>query len=417
MYQYFHGLTTQNPYICDKLVTINCIKDINSKLTTMKKNIANSMMRWALVVLIAFAMPSVASAQFGKLKNTVKSTVKSETKEKTNSSSSGAPDFFKKKQAQSGAEAKAKTEEKEEESKSGWNNKKATDEDIYGANQFEEANKRKQEAAAKQAEEREARKKAGCKIVESRRDNQIGSWHGSENKMVSTVDGESYIFDAAAGVIRTESGKTVATINNGEMSIPSIDAKIKINSSGGITINGESCGKATRQDLYLYGRRFGWLSCEAPREMVTFFFLTQTPYGTPEARANMKRTQYMDGNFMDANGSRLGYIKGGAIFNNNRLYPKQGNMHYDDDETVIADTQYRVGAFQYDGTVNDNNGNKIGQVKDNGDILNVSGKKVAHVASDGKITDAAGKFLVQFSGDRPVAAAVAYWFFFKSKIR
>ncbi len=382
----------------------------------MKQN-ANQVMRWILLVFIAFAMPNVASAQFGGLKKAVKSTAKTTTKEETKSSSSGAPDFFKKKQAQSEAEAKAKTEEKEEESKSGWNNKKATDEDIYGANQFEEMNKRKQEAAAKQAEEREARKKAGCKIVESRRDNQIGSWHSSENKMVSTVDGESYIFDAAAGVIRTESGKTVATINNGEMSIPSIDAKIKINSSGGITINGESCGKATRQDLYLYGRRFGWLSCEAPREMVTFFFLTQTPYGTPEARANMKRTQFMDGTYLNAAGSRIGYIKGGQIINNDRLFPRQGNLHYDDDETVIADANYRVGALQYDGTVNDNNGNKIGQVKENGDILNVSGKKVAHVGADGKVTDAAGKFLVQFSGDRPVIAAVAYYFFFKSKIK
>ena len=382
----------------------------------MKQN-ANQVMRWILLVFIAFAMPSMASAQFGGLKKAVKSTVKSTTKEETKSSSSGAPDFYKKKQAQSEAEAKAKTEEKEEESKSGWNNKKATDEDIYGANQFEEANKRKQEAAAKQAEEREARKKAGCKIVESRRDNQIGSWHSSENKMVSTVDGESYIFDAAAGVIRTESGKTVATLNNGELNIPSIDAKIKINSSGGITINGESCGKATRQDLYLYGRRFGWLSCEAPREMVTFFFLTQTPYGTPEARANMKRTQFMDGTFLNAAGSRIGYIKGGQILNNDRLFPRQGNLHYDDDETVIADANYRVGALQYDGTVNDNSGNKIGQVKENGDILNVAGKKVAHVAADGKITDAAGKFLVQFSGDRPMAAAVAYYFFFKSKIK
>lgn len=377
----------------------------------MKQN-ANQVMRWILLVFIAFAMPNVASAQFGGLKKAVKSTAKTTTKEETKSSSSGAPDFFKKKQAQSNTNTEAKAEEtKEPETKT------TADEDPYGGNQVEMLMKRKQEASAKQNEERAARKAAGCKIVESRRDNQIGSWHSSENKMVSTVDGESYIFDAAAGVIRTGSGKTVATINNGEMSIPSIDAKIKINSSGGITINGESCGKATRQDLYLYGRRFGWLSCEAPREMVTFFLLTQTPYGTPEARANMKRTQFMDGTFLNAAGSRIGYIKGGQILNNDRLFPRQGNMHYDDDETVIADANYRVGALLYDGTVNDNNGNKIGQVKENGDILNISGKKVAHVGTDGKITDAAGKFLVQFSGDRPVAAAVAYYFFFKSKIK
>ena len=408
MYQYFHGLTTQNSYICDKLVTINCIKDINSKLTIMKKNIANSMMRWALVVLIAFAMPSVASAQFGKLKNTVKSTVKSETKEKTNSSSSGAPDFFKKKQQQQNTET---TKEAEPETPPTT----TSDADPYGGNQVEQLMARKRAASAQQDAEREARAKAGSKIIECRRDQQIGSWHYKENKIVSTLDGESYIFDAAKGVIRTESGKTVATLTDDGLDIPGIDAKVKLASGGGISINGESIGKVTSQDVYIYGRRLGNFFSEAPKQMVAFFLLFN--YAQPEVRANMKRTQYMDGNFMDANGSRLGYIKGGAIFNNNRLYPKQGNMHYDDDETVIADTQYRVGAFQYDGTVNDNNGNKIGQVKDNGDILNVSGKKVAHVASDGKITDAAGKFLVQFSGDRPVAAAVAYWFFFKSKIR
>ena len=380
-------------------------------MKAMKQN-ANQVMRWMLLVFIAFAMPSAASAQFGGLKKAVKSTAKNVAKEEAKSSGSGAPDFFKKKQAQGNTNTEAKAEEaKESESKT------AAEEDPYGGNQVEKLMQRKREASAKQDEERAARKAAGCKIVESRRDNQIGSWHSSENKMVSTVDGESYIFDAAAGVIRTESGKTVATLNNGELDIPSIDAKIKLNSSGGVTINGESCGKATRQDLYLYGRRYGYISCEAPREMVTFFFLTQTPYGTPEARANMKRTQFMDGTFLNAAGSRLGYIKGGQIINNNRLYPRQGNLHYDDDETVIADANYRVGALQYDGTVNDNNGNKIGQVKENGDILNISGKKVAHVAADGKITDASGKLLVHFSGDRPVAAAVAYYFFFKDKIK
>lgn len=364
----------------------------------------NHVMRWAMVLLIAFAMPGVASAQFGGLKKAVKTSAKTSGK-----SSNDAPDFYKKKQQQQTTEKEAEPDNPPA--------KTTAEEDPYGGNQVEMMMQRKREASAQQDAERAARKAAGCKIVESRRDNQIGSWHSSENKMVSTVDGETYVFDAAAGVIRTESGKTVATLNNGELDIPSIDAKIKLNSSGGVTINGESCGKATRQDLYLYGRRFGSITCEAPREMVVFFFLTQTPYGTPEARANMKRTQFMDGTFLNAAGSRVGYIKGGQIINNDRLFPRQGNLHYDDDETVIADANYRVGALQYDGTVNDNNGNKIGQVKENGDILNIAGKKVAHVGTDGKITDGAGKFLVQFSGDRPVAAAVAYYFFFKDKIK
>ncbi|MBQ4483604.1 MAG: DUF3659 domain-containing protein [Prevotella sp.] len=349
----------------------------------MKKLIKKSM-RLALVVLFAFAVNNTAYAQFGNLKKVVKGAVKSAVKEKVE-------------------EVKPSVT--------------ATDNDPYGGNQVEEMQKRKREASAQQDAEREARAKAGSKITESRRDTQIGAWHYREKRLENTQTGKSYTADYEKGVITSGDGEVVATLTADGLEIPSIDAKIKFTSGGGVTINGESCGKATSQDLYIYGRRLGYFSAEATHALVTFFFLTQTPYGTPEARANMRKTQYMDGTFLDANGSRVGYIKGGQIINNNRLFPKQGNLHYDDDETVIADNSYRVGAFLYDGTVNDNNGNKIGQVKENGDILNISGKKVAHVASDGKITDASGKFLVHFSGNRPVVAAVAYYFFFKDKIR
>ena len=350
----------------------------------MKNRLNHKWMRWALVVLMAFSVNNMAYAQFGKLKKVVKGAVNSAVKEKVE-------------------EAKPSVT--------------TTDNDPYGGNQIEEGNRRKREASAQQNAEREARAKAGSKITESRRNTQIGAWHYREKRLENTQSGKCYTADYEKGVITSSDGEVVATLTSDGLEIPSIDAKIKIGSTGGVTINGESCGKATSQDLYIYGRRLGYFSAEATRTLVTFFFLTQTPYGTPEARANMRKTQFMDGNFLDANGSRVGYIKGGQIINNNRLFPKQGNMHYDDDETVIADNNYRVGAFLYDGTVNDNNGNKIGQVKDNGDILNISGKKVAHVAADGKITDANGKFLVHFSGDRPVVAAVAYYFFFKDKIK
>ena len=361
---------------------------IINQLTTMKKQ-KNNFMRLILLVLIAVFVPNMANAQFGGLKKAMKNAVKNTTSSVVNDA----------KESATASESVTSSS------------------DPYGGNQVEQMKQRKREASEKQNADREARKKAGCKIIECRRNNQIGSWHSSENKMVSMVDNETYIFDAAAGNIHTESGKTVATLSNGVLDIPNINAKVKINSTGGVEINGESCGKATRQDLYIYGRRLGNIFCEAPREMVVFFLLTQTPYGTPEARANMRRTQYMDGTFLDASGARIGYIKGGQIINNNRLFPKQGNLHYDDDETVIADNNYRVGALLYDGTVNDNSGNKIGQVKENGDIINISGKKVAHVDAKGKITNSAGKFLVQFSGERPVVAAVLYYFFFKDKIK
>ena len=347
----------------------------------MKKNVMNQMMRWAMVLFIAFAAPNAASAQLGGLKKVVKGAVKS---------------------------AKETVEKKVDPTTS-------SDNSPYGGNQVEQLQANKRAASAQQDADREARAKAGSKIIECRRDQQIGSWHSRENKIVSLLDNETYIFDAAKGVIRTESGKTVATLNGNVWDIPSINAKVELASGGGISINGESIGKVTSQDVYIYGRRLGNFFSEAPRPMVAFFLLYN--YAQPEVRANMRRTQFMDGNFMNASGSRIGYIKGGMIYNVDKYYPKLGSMHYSDDETVIGDNKFRVGAMQYDGTVNDNGGNKIGQVKENGDILNVSGKKVAHVSDDGKITDAAGKFLVQFSGDRPVTAAVAYWFFFRERIR
>lgn len=347
------------------------------------KKLLNPTMRWAIVLLIAFAAPNVVNAQFGNLKKVVKGAVKSAVKEKV------------------------------EETKSSVST--TTDNDPYGGNQVEQLKRRKQEASAQQDAEREDRQKAGCKIIECRRDNQIASWHSRENKIVSFLDDETYIFDAAGRVIRTESGKTVATLTENGLNIPSIDANVTLPSGGGVTINGESCGKVTRQDLYIYGRRLGNFFCEAPREMVAFFLLSN--YASPETRAKMKRTQFMDGTFLNASGSRIGYIKGGALYNIDKYYPKLGTMHYSDDETVIGDNKFRVGALQYDGTVHDNSGNKIGQIKENGDIVNASGTLLARVGRDGKISDKTGKFLVQFSGERPVAAAAAYYFFFKERIR
>ena len=63
----------------------------------MKKQ-ANDIMRWALLVFLAFAMPSMASAQFGGLKKAVKSSVKETSK--SGEDRQNVPDFYKKKQQQ-----------------------------------------------------------------------------------------------------------------------------------------------------------------------------------------------------------------------------------------------------------------------------------------------------------------------------
>ncbi len=379
------------------------------------KNNTKHILQWVLALVIALAVPNVANAQFGGLKKAVKNATKSTVKEKTRSD---VPDYYKKK---SQTTTTTTTTEKEEKTTTTT----TVDDDPYGPGQIEALNKRKAEYAAEQQRAQEAREKAGCKIIESRRDNLIGSWHSKKNMLMTSKQHESgaaqgkfvtYTADYDKNVILCNDGTVAATFTDDGVDIPSINAKVAVK-NGALKINGESVGNVTTQDIHLYGRRLGYFSCEATRALVAFFFLTQTPFGTPEMRANMKRTQFMDGNFMNASGSRIGYIKAGAIYNIDKLYPKLGNLHYSDDETVIADNKFRVGALQYDGTVNDNDGNKIGQVKENGDILNAAGTRVAHVSNDGKVTDKSGKLLVQFSGDRPIAAAVAYYFFFRERIK
>ena len=351
----------------------------------MKTNVTNNIMRWAMVCLIAFTAPGMASAQFGGLKKMVNKATKSVSSEGSSSSSAASSDA-----------------------------------DPYGASQIDRINANKQKAEADRQKAEAARQQAGCKITESRRDKLVGSWNSRTNTITSaeqSADGKfiTYTWNPSTGEIKRNDGEVVATIQDGKMYIKSINATVEINSTGGLKIDGESCGKVTRQDIYIYGRRLGQFNCEATRDIVAFFFLNN--YATQEMRAKLRRTQFMDGNFLNASGTMIGYIKGGMIYNTSKLVPKQGSMHYSDDETVIGDNKFRVGAMQYDGRVDDNNGNKIGQVKENGDILNASGVKVAHVSSDGKITDKAGKFLVKFSGDRPVMAAVAYYFFFRDRIR
>lgn len=360
------------------------------KTTTTNKSI----MQWAMVCLIAFTSPGMANAQFGGLKKMVKSAAKSAVDDAV----------------------KGKTDN--------VTNSASADSDPYGASQIDRINANKQKAEADRQKAEEQRQKVGCKIVESRRDKLVGTWNSRTNTLTSVEQFEdgamkgkfiTYTWNPSTGEIKRNDGAVAATIQDGKMQIPSISATVEINSTGGLVIDGESCGKVTRQDIYIYGRRLGQFYCEATRDLVAFFFLNN--YATPEMRAKLKRTQFMDGNFLNASGTMVGYIKGGMIYNTSKLIPKQGSMHYSDDETVIGDNKFRVGALQYDGRVDDNNGNKIGQVKANGDILNASGAKVAHVSNDGKITDKAGKFLVKFTGDRPVAAAVAYYFFFRDKIR
>lgn len=382
------------------------------KINTMKMEMKN-LVRWALVMLIAFVTPCAAQAQFGVLKKVAREKIqekkdkaKEKAKEKVKELKADAKEVVRDAVPIQEGELKGKVESLTS----------SPDDDPYGGNQVEQLMKRKQEASAKMDAEREARQKAGCKITESGRDQQIGTWVSRENKLTCTEHGETYMVDYNAGIIRNSKGQTVATLTEGGIDFPSINAKV-ITKNGGLIINGESVGNVTAQDIHLYGRRLGYFSCEANRDLVAFFFLTHTPYGQPEMRAKMKFTQFMDGNFMNAKGVRIGYIKSGQIYNVDKYYPKLGNLHYSDDETVIADNKYRVGALKFDGTVLDNNGNKIGAVKENGDILNASGSCVAHVSKDGKITDKAGKLLVQFSGNRPISAAVAYYFFFRERIR
>ena len=297
----------------------------------------------------------------------------------------------------------------------------------------------KQQAEAEMEKKAKAQQEAGCKIIESSRDTLIGSWHSSKNTITSKkmheggpAKGEfiSYKVDYSKGVIECNDGTIVAKLLDDGLEILDNGMKVTIN-NGGVAINGESCGVVTRQDITIYGRRLGYFSCDATRELVAFFFLHD--YLNPadlqkmkvareeqkkreaEAEAAFKANMMTitAGNFTSPTGTVIGKITaGGDVYN--KAGQRVGHVSSDGKVTNASGT---AGSFNAKGMVYDKTGSPIGHIQPNGSVENASGSRIGQIYNDGNYGDRSGSTVAKFSGTGKYVAAVCYYFFFSSSIR
>ncbi len=307
--------------------------------------------------------------------------------------------------------------------------------DPYGGNQVEQLMNRKREAEAELQRKQEAQKNAGCKIVESSRDTLIGAWHSSKNMIISKKQHESgpaqgkfiaYKVYPDKGAIACNDGKVVAKIVEDGLEILDMDMKVTIK-NGGLSINGEPCGVVTRQDITIYGRRLGYFSCEATRELVAFFFLhdylqpgelqkmktarEEQKKREAEAAANFKANmmKVSAGNITSPTGTVLGKIDAsGDVYN--KSGQRIGHVSSDGKVTASGGT---VGSFNANGMVYDKTGSPIGHIQPNGSVENSGGSRIGHIYNDGNFGDSSGSYVAKFSGTGKYVAAVCYYFFFR----
>lgn len=307
--------------------------------------------------------------------------------------------------------------------------------DPYGGNQVEQLMNRKREAEAELQRKQEAQKNAGCKIVESSRDTLIGAWHSSKNMIISKKQHESgpaqgkfiaYKVYPDKGAIACNDGKVVAKIVEDGLEILDMDMKVTIK-NGGLSINGEPCGVVTRQDITIYGRRLGYFSCEATRELVAFFFLhdylqpgelqkmktarEEQKKREAEAAANFKANmmKVSAGNITSPTGTVLGKIDAsGDVYN--KSGQRIGHVSSDGKVTASGGT---VGSFNANGMVYDKTGSPIGHIQPNGSVENSGGSRIGQIYNDGNFGDSSGSYIAKFSGTGKYVAAVCYYFFFK----
>ena len=307
--------------------------------------------------------------------------------------------------------------------------------DPYGGNQVEQLLNRKRQAEAELQRKQEAQKNAGCKIIESSRDTLIGAWHSSKDMIISKKQHESgpaqgkfiaYKVYPDKGAIACNDGKVVAKYTDDGLEILDLDMKVTIK-NGGLSINGEPCGVVTRQDITIYGRRLGYFSCEATRELVAFFFLhdylqpgelqkmktarEEQKKREAEAAANFKANmmKVSAGNITSPTGTVLGKIDAsGDVYN--KSGQRIGHVSSDGKVTASGGT---VGSFNTNGMVYDKTGSPIGHIQPNGSVENSGGSRIGQIYNDGNFGDSSGSYIAKFSGSGKYVAAVCYYFFFK----
>ncbi len=317
--------------------------------------------------------------------------------------------------------------------------KAANAQDFFGGNQVEQLLNRKRAAQAEQQRNAQARKSAGCRIVECSRDTLIGSWHSDKDMLIRKKQHESgpargkfisYKIYPDKGAIACNDGKVVAKITEEGLEIPDLDMKVDIK-NGGVSINGEPCGNVTRQDITIYGRRLGYFSCEASREIVAFFFLhdylqpgelqkmktarQEQKKREAEGMANFKANMMSitAGNFTSPTGTVIGKISaGGDVFN--RAGQRIGHVSSDG---KVSDFNGNAGSFNASGMVYDRTGSPVGRIQPNGAVENSGGSRMGTIYNDGNLGDASGSYIAKFSGSGRYVAAVCFYFFFRSDLR
>ena len=307
--------------------------------------------------------------------------------------------------------------------------------DPYGGNQVEQLMARKRAAEEEMQRKAEAQKNAGCKIIECSRDTLIGAWHSDKGMIISKKMHESgpaqgkfitYKVYYDKNVIACNDGKVVAKLTDDGLEILDLDMKVTIK-NGGLSINDEPCGVVTRQDITIYGRRLGYFSCEATRELVAFFFLhdylqpgelqkmktarAEQKKREEEAAANFKANmmKISAGNFTSPTGNVIGKIDAsGDVFN------KSGQRigHVSSDGKVSSGGS-NAGSFNSKGMVYDKTGSPIGRIQPNGSVENAGGSRIGQIYNDGNLGDRSGSTVARFSGSGKYVAAVCYYFFFK----
>ena len=310
----------------------------------------------------------------------------------------------------------------------------AQNDDVYGGNQVEQLMARKRAAEDEQKRKAEAQQNAGCKIVESSRDTLIGAWHSSKNMIISKKQYESgpmegkfiaYKVYYDKNAIANNEGKVVAMLTDDGLDILDLDMKVTIK-NGGLSINGEPCGVVTRQDITIYGRRLGYFSCEATRELVAFFFLHD--YLQPGELQKMKTARQEQkkreeqaaanfsanmmkvtaGNFTSVTGTVIGKIDAsGDVFN--KAGQRIGHVSSDG---KVSSANGTVGSFNAKGMVYDKTGSPIGRIQANGSVENAGGSRIGQIYNDGNLGDRSGSHVAKFTGTGKYVAAVCYYFFF-----
>lgn len=307
---------------------------------------------------------------------------------------------------------------------------------IFGGGQVEQLMKRKREAGAEQRQNAQAKENTGCRIVDSSADTLLAAWHSSKDMIITKKmheDGPakgkfiSYKYYPDKGAIACNDGNVVAKIVEDGLEILDRDMKVTIK-NGGVAINGEPCGVVTRDDITIYGRRLGYFSCEATRELVAFFFLhdylnpddlqkmkvarEEQKKRAAEAEAAFKANMMLvtAGDFTSPTGTVIGKIaSNGDVFN--KAGQRLGHVSSDG---KVTDFNGNAGSFNAKGMVYDKTGSPIGHIQPNGPVEDASGSRIGHIYNDGRFGDSTGSTLAKFSGQGKYVAAVCYYFFFRS---